>query len=79
MMVFNHEVVREGTDDPSNVRHDPRYPEEVVGRAECLLAESGNEREEPATNKMKNWAIFTRGTNAILLLRVLTERSPSRD
>ena len=52
--MFDHEVVSEGTDDRSNVRHDPRDPEKVVCRAEGLLAESGNEREEPAVNTIKN-------------------------
>ena len=52
--MFDHEVVSEGTDDRSDVRHDPRDPEEVVCRAERLLAEPGNEREEPAVSKMKN-------------------------
>ena len=61
MVVFDHEVVSEGTDDRSDVRHDPRDPEEVVCRAERLLAEPGNEREEPAVKTIKNWAVFIWG------------------
>ena len=75
-MVFNHEVVSECSDDRSDVRHDPRDPEEVVARAEGLQTESGHEREEPAKSKMKNWDIFTWGTvwPKLILNRKLNSR-----
>ena len=51
-MVLDHEVVGEGANDSTNVRHDPRDPEEVVASAESFLTESSNECKEPAILKM---------------------------
>ena len=56
--MFDHEVVGEGTDDPTDVRHDPRDPEEVIGRAKSLPAESCDEREEPAERQIENLRHF---------------------
>ena len=48
MVELYREVVDEGADDPAHVRHDPRDPEEVVGRGEGLVAEAGHQGQEAA-------------------------------
>ena len=48
MVVLHHEVVSEGSDQSSDVRHQPGDPEEVVGVREDLRAKAGDEREEAA-------------------------------
>ena len=54
MMVLDHEVVSEGADDRTDMRYDPWDPEEVISRAERLLAEPGNESEEAAAIKLNH-------------------------
>ena len=45
-MVLHHEVIGEGPDEGSHVRHQPRDPEEVVGVRKDLRAEAGDECEK---------------------------------
>ena len=77
MMVLDHEVISKGADESSDMRYDPRDPEEVVSRAESLLAEPGNESEEAAAIKLNHLHMLecAKMTN----VPILTARSPSRD
>ena len=75
--MLDHEVVSEGADDRTDMRYDPRDPEEVVSRAERLLAEPGNEGEEAAAIKLSHLHMLEYAKMTTVPL--LTARSPSRD
>ena len=55
-MVLNHEEVGEGTDDGTNVRHDPRDPKEVAASAESFLTKSSDECKKQTILKIRRFS-----------------------
>ena len=54
VMEFDHEVVCERPEKPSDVGHNPGDPEEVVRRAECLLAKAGHQSQKTAAKRRRS-------------------------